>query len=360
MPLGEVKMAIKRYLVETALRKREKLKLIEGNFSSLEEKAWEIWVSELPEESLPDSTLAVDGSRNRKSFAGYVLYTIGAGSVLYREGQRVKGGEEFLVDIDLLKPEEYSDTRIRILMGILEFKTALLSCDNVSYILLDGSVIGAIVRPSVFNQEISPELKGKVEELFWSSLVPNFSLSGVDSSKFYGELRKIASGREFAVVAGYLEYLEYLYSLSRLLERGGNKIISVSKHSDSRNYSLDPLLPDVAVLNSLDLPPGYTKPVKISVTREKKFKFPEKFEEKFRGFEINSFFFRLPKGSVLKVETAVEPERALSILRYYAVRGYPYPLRDVHELVKIKNTDVEFIVELLKHRGITGRESLGE
>ncbi|TCK06678.1 DNA double-strand break repair nuclease NurA [Phorcysia thermohydrogeniphila] len=356
-------MAIKRYLIETALRKKDRLKLIEGNYATLEERVWEVWISELPEEFRPDSTVAVDGSRNRKSFAGYVLYAVGAGSVLYRDGQRVKGGERFLVDIDLLKPEEYSDARIRILMGILEFKTALLNCDSVSYILLDGSIVGAMVRPSVFNQEVPPELKAKVEELFKDFLVPNFSLSSefpIDSARYYGELKKFASGREFAVVAGYLEYLEYLYSLYLLLKKGVDKIISVSKHSDSRNYSFDPLLPDVAVLNSLDLPPGYTKPIRVSVTKEKKFKFPEKFEEKLRGFEFYSFFFRLPKGSVLKVETALKPQDALSILRYYAVRGYPYPLRDVHELVKIKSSDVEFTVELLKHRGVTGRESLGE
>jgi NurA-like 5'-3' nuclease len=355
-------MAIKRYLIETALRKRDRLRLIEGNYAALEEKVWKVWTTELPEEFRPDSTVAVDGSRNRKSFAGYVLYAVGAGSVLYRGGQRVKG-ENFLVDVDILKPEEYSDARIRILMGILEFKAALLSCDDVSYVLFDGSIVGAMVRPSVFNQEVPRELKEKVEDLFSESLVHSFSLSKefpIDSAKFYGELKKFASGREFALAAGYLEYLEYLYSLSLLLKRSVGKIISVSKHSDSRNYSFDPLLPDVAVLNSLNLPPGYTKPVKVSVTKEKKFKFPLKFEEELRDFEFNSFFFRLPKGNVFKVETALEPERALAVLKYYSVKGYPYPLREVHDLVKIRNSDLELTVNLVKHRGVTGRESLGE
>ena len=352
-------MTIKRYLIETALRKRESLTLIEDNYSIVENRVAEVWIPELPEEALPEPTVAIDGSRNRKSFAGYVLYAVGAGKVLYEEGKRVKGKEEFLVDIGLLKPEEYSDSRIRMLMGILEFKLALKECETVSFILLDGSVVGAIVRPSVFNYEVPSELKSEVEELFWSSLVPRYSLDSINSTEFYGNLKEIASGREFAIAAGYLEYLEYLYSLYLLLKECSEKIISVSKHSDSRKYSLDPLLPDIAVLNLLNLPPGYSRPGKLAVG-EMKFKFPESFEDKLGGLVFNSFFFRLPKGSVLKVETFMDAERALSVLRYYGVKGYPYPLRDVHELVKIRNKDLEFTVELLKHRGVTGRESLGE
>jgi len=56
----------------------------------------------------------------------------------------------------------------------------------------------------------------------------------------------------------------------------------------------------------------------------------------------------------------LEPERALAVLKYYSVKGYPYPLREVHDLVKIRNYDLELTVNLVKHRGVTGRESLGE
>jgi NurA-like 5'-3' nuclease len=56
----------------------------------------------------------------------------------------------------------------------------------------------------------------------------------------------------------------------------------------------------------------------------------------------------------------MEPLEALKVLVYYQVRGYPFPLREVHRRVKITRSDMEEVIRILKHRGITGREGLGE
>ncbi len=352
-------MSIKRFLIETAYRKRGSLKISNEEIKRFQETAKEIWNSFDPQPEIPDSVSAVDGSRNRKEFAGYILYAIGAGSVIFRDGKET-GKESYLVDVDILKPEEYSDARLQILMGILEAKEALRSAEDVSYLFIDGSIIGSVIRPAVFSREIEKEIKEKVEELF-GELSQNFSLTEINSKRFYRRIEKFATGRDFPVASGYLEYLEYLHSIYLLLQKFSEKIVAISKSSDSRNYALDTVLPDIAVLNYVNLPVGYSKPVDLEIHREKKFKFPQLFEEKLRKFTFKSYFVKLPRGkSVYKVESQIEPEDLFPILKHFAVKGYPYPLKAIHEKVKISKRDMDDIISTLKIRGITGREALGE
>ena len=352
-------MSIKRLLIETAYRKRGSLKVSNQEIKRFQVAAKEIWNSFDPQPEIPDFVSAVDGSRNRKEFAGYILYAIGAGSVIFRDGKET-GEENYLADVDILKPEEYSDARLRILMGILEVKETLRSAEGVSYLFIDGSIIGSVIRPAVFSYEIETEIKEKVEKLF-NELSQNFSLTEINSKKFYNRIEKFATGKDFPVAAGYLEYLEYLYSIYLLLQDFSGKIVAISKRSDSRNYALDTVLPDIAVLNYVNLPVGYSEPVNLEILREKKFKFPQLFEEKLRKFTFKSYFVKLPRGkSVYKIESQIEPEDLFPILKHFAVKGYPYPLKAIHEKVKISKSDMDDIISTLKIRGITGREALGE
>ncbi|WP_163327558.1 DNA double-strand break repair nuclease NurA [Desulfurobacterium thermolithotrophum] len=352
-------MGIKKFLIKTAYQKRECLKISRQEIKRFQEAVKEIWIHFNPEPEIPDCISAVDGSRNRKEFAGYILYAVGAGSVFFRKG-KLSNEENYLVDVDILKPEEYSDARLRILMGILEIKEALKTAEKVSYVFIDGSIIGSIIRPTVFSYEIEVEIKKEVEKLF-KELVKNFSLSKIDSKNFYSKIENFATGKAFPVAAGYLEYLEYLYSLYLLLENFSKKIVAISKRSDSRNYDLDTILPDITVLNYLNLSVGFSKPVSLEIQKEKKFSFPKPFEKELRKFSFKSYFVKLPKGAgVYKIETQVEPETLFPILKYFSIRGYPYPLKAIHEKVKITNKDMEDIISILKIKGITGREGLGE
>ena len=348
-------MKIRSFLIEVALSKKGKISLSELPQQEIEERVRRVWREGLPEGSSPEVVEAVDGSRNKKTYAGYVIYAVGACSLRFEGGSL--GQEAFTVEIDLLKPEEYSDARLRTLMGIVEAKRALDGAGEAGALLIDGSIVGDVLRPTVFNYEIGERERKWALELF-KELKEGFTTNGVDSKEFYGEIEKKFPGREFPVVAGFLEYLEYLYSLYRLIEEGKEKIIAVSKRSNSNFYGLDPVLPDITAFYLANPPDGYSEPHRVKVA-EKKFNLPGEFEELLMEKEFWSFYFRCG-GGIYKCETNMEPLEALKVLVYYQVRGYPFPLREVHRRVKITRSDMEEVIRILKHRGITGREGLGE
>lgn len=357
-------MTIRGVLIEIAYRRLGSISVSPDGFEEVKKRVEEVWIGELPSPSVPPSTGAVDGSRNRKDFSGYVVYALGAASAVFTGEEPCS--LEFDADVDLLKPYEYSDSRLRTLMGILEFKRALSVLPEVSLLLLDGSVVGALLRPSSFFHELdrNSHLKERALELFERELKENYSLKGINAKEFYSQIASEYSGREYAVVSGYLEYLEYLYTVYLLLKRASEErktVVAVSKRSESRHYGLDKLLPDVAVLNLLDLPPGYTEPVEYSITGEEKFQYPGEFEELLRSFRFTVSFVKL-RNWVHKVEVFgnLPFDEAVGYLNYYSVSGYPFPLAEVHRSVKIKSSDLEEVLRILKLRGITGREGLGE
>ncbi len=348
-------MRIRSFLIEVALKKRSSFKLSQVPIREIEERVKEIWIEGIPKGEPKGRLSAVDGSRNKKTYAGYVVYAVGACSITFEEG--TLKGEDYLAEIDILKPEEYSDSRLRILMGIVEAKKALKEAERSEVLLVDGSIVGDFLRPVVFNHEV--DQRGREWALnSFEKLKEKFSLEGIDSKRFYREAEERFSGREYPVVVGFLEYLEYLYAYYRLIEAGRGKIVAVSKRSNSWNHGLDPILPDIAVLNLVDPPPGYSKPYKVALS-QKKFAFPGEFEEVLPEREFTTFYFKLGRG-IYKCETDMECREALKVLSFYHIGGYPFPLKEVHRRVKITKEDIEEIVRILRHRGRTGREALGE
>ncbi len=354
-------MTIKGILLEIASRKRGALSVSPQDVERAKRKISKVWNSNLPEALPPKLAAGVDGSRNKKVYAGYVVYALGVASLVFEKERRkdsVING-----DVDILKPEEYSDSRLRNLMGILEYKGALSTLPKTELLFLDGSIVGALVRPNVFLYEVKGEVKKFVEELF-EELKGKFSSDKIDSKDFYPEISKKYSGEDFVVACGYLEYLEYLLTIYRLLElsvRDGKSIVSISKRSNSRLYRLDTVLPDIAVLNFLQPPPGYSEPFEFSIEEEKKFQFPGEFDEALRRFKFKTFFLKMKEG-IYKVELLgnISVEEAISYMMFYEVSGYNYILKEVHERVKITSSDMEDVIRELKFRGVTGREALGE
>lgn len=350
-------MGIKSLLIEIALKRKDEIGLKVGIKKEIKEKIKELWREELPQPSTPKRVKAVDGSRNRKDYAGYVIYAVGACSLLFKEGVFFK--ENYSAYIDLLKPEEYSDSRLRNLMGIVEIKEALREIEETDALLIDGSIIGNAIRPVVFENRVNEKAKEWTLRLF-KEVKEELLKEVIGSSLFYREVEKHFPGDDYPLVAGYLEYLEYLFTIYKLLERGKGKIIAVSKHSNSRKYGLDAILPDITVLNEANLPPGYTKYKEVPLG-EKKFSFPGELEELLAGKKFKVFYFKLSKSKgVYKCETDMEVEKALGILRFYEVMGYPYPLMEAHKRVKITNREMEQVIELLSFKGTTGREALNE
>ncbi len=355
-------MTIKGALLEVAFGKKPLRLASPQELQNLREQVEKRWQSPPPSPVLPELVGAVDGSRNKREFAGYVVYAIGAASIVFKRGKIEN--IEIDADIDILRPSEFSESRLRTLMGILEFKRALSVLSEVSVLFIDGSIAGAILRPSVLVNRVEEDgnFRSQVWEIF-GELKKSYSHRGVDSKKFYSSVANSFLPENYAAACGYLEYLEYLYTIYSLLKTAydsGKGIISVSKRSDSRHY-FNNILPDIAILNSLDLPPGYLEPEISSIGSEEKHKFPGDFDKLLRQFKYSFSFIKL-RDTTYKVETygRISIEEALSYLNFYAVSGYPFPLSEVHRTVKISSSDFEEILRILGVRGITGREGLGE
>ncbi len=348
-------MRISSYLIERAIGKELKVEPERADLSI--KKAKSVW-RELPEFSaVPYDVAGIDGSLNYKEFVGYVIFAVGSAGVVYKKGKELE--EHFLTEVDALKPSEFHESRLKLLMGTLEFKMAVRLVPTLDFVILDGSLIGSIVRPVVFNYELENGVKEWIEDLFLRDLLPSFSLDALNAREFFPQVAKKFSGKEFAAACGYLEYLEYLFSISRLLEQASEKVISVAKRSDSRIYALDTVLPDIYVFNSLEIPEGYSTAVVVPISKEKKQKFPLFFEDVLREFSFNVFYFKISGGSALKIESTADQESVLRVLRFYSVvKGYPLPLREVHRRVKITGDDMDRVLSIVKHRGISGREAL--
>jgi NurA-like 5'-3' nuclease len=361
----DVVASIKWFLLKLANERKGFSVFDKEGLESLKEKVRNIWIPELPEEKVPDKAGGVDGSRIRISYAGYLVYALGAASVVFEGAKEVKF--EVDGDIDILSPKEFSDSRLRILMGIVEYKRALSILPEVSVLFLDGSIAGALLRPSVFvyQSALMEDVKSYINGLF-EELKKSYTLRGINSKRFYGEISKKFKGEDFAFACGYLEYLEYLHTLYLLLKEADSlrkTVISVSKTSDSRVYDLHPISSDIAVLSHVNPPSGYSRPVTFSLEKEEKFKFPVSFDSLLRKFSFSEFFLKLREGKgIYKIETSPPSKfaEAVSYLRYYGTEGYNYLLKVAHERVKISSHDMETIIKVMNFKGVTGREALGE
>ncbi len=351
-------MGVKSELIKKAVERKDIIRRILELEGGHEEEVGNVWVDYTPKKLKDFRVGAVDGSRNHKDFLGFTVYAISSVSKLFANG-KLENRESFTVDVDVLKPHEFSDSRLSMLMGILEAKEALkLLKDGADAVLIDGSFIGNVIRPAVFSFELSKEERESVTKIF-EELRRSFPADGIGSKNFYGEVLKI-SREKFAALCGYLEYLEYLHSLS-LLAEFTERIISISKTSTSRLYGFKSVLPDIAIFNASDLPVGFSKPVEITMDRELKRGFPEVFEDTFRKLRFKTSYVRFGKnGNVYKVESGMDTERVMDMLSAYIVSGYPYPLRVAHEDAKIDSRDMKRLISIISPGLRTGREGLGE
>ncbi len=351
-------MSIRGTLVKAAVN--AKAKVTENTEESIPlDRVNELWHSYSPVEKIV-SIGAVDGSLNRKEFLSHILYAVGANSVYFKEeGKEEKLWEDYLVDVGVLKPHEYSDSRLRLYMGILEIK-ALLKIGNEKkpeILLLDGSLIGNIIRPVTFSFQVDEVIKNSIEQNLFPILKENFSFSKIDSQTLQKTLLENFPREFFPVVAGYLEYLEYLIALETLFKNFLSNIISISKRSSSRVYGFDSVLPDIAIFQKCNLPVGFSKPVEKEITPDIKYNFPRVFSNSFRNKKINIFYVKF-KHDIYKVETILSPKTVFDNLSYAIINGYPLPLKLAHDRVKITNRDMETLSLILGENSRTGREGV--
>jgi NurA-like 5'-3' nuclease len=289
---------------------------------------------------------AEDGSANHKKYKSIVFYAANALALIY-DG-KLKGFK--CADIDILYPYRDVENRLAIYRSILELKASLQALDKADLFLIDGSIFSDLVSNRGIETGLSREDVGEVLEL-----LPELEAAdgaAIASKELAGELK----GSMDKII--FLEYLEYLSCLQKLLERGHDKLVGISKTSS--RAELDEGIPDIAIFEEITRDSGYSKPTSDSLVWKK---FPI-YEDFFRSFVFTTCYARLEdKKGVLMVEfpreiLEEEVEEALRAIRSTSVMGYPYPLRKAHREVVITNREMQKFALSLGIVEKTGREVL--
>lgn len=296
--------------------KKEKIKkVLEGECAEFKVKNWsDIAFSSSDDYSSIDKISGVDGSFNFKRFIDFALYAAAA----YACSSKSEIMEK---EVDIITNQRYLEERLRIKMALLELKAAEKISESSELVLLDGSLVGNIIRPMPFEGED-------------------------------GESEKEALA----------EYVSYLKVMKKFLESAGNKAVAVSK-SSTRNEIFRKNLPDIAVYQRRTSSAGCSEPFVVKIDREKKkkFLFGDDF---FRSLEFTSFYARLERNrGIFSIEIPRKAEKKeiselLEKLCKISVEGYPYPLIKAHRKTAIKNKDIELLSNILGINLKTGREAL--
>ncbi len=275
---------------------------------------------------------AEDGSLNFKRYVDFILYATNAVAVLYESGIE----NHFLTDVDILYPYKRVEDRLNIYRSMFEFKVVLENLDKASLFLIDGSLISSIVKPFHFDgfdgiESYMDEIKNKIYRL------------EIVSKKFQEELKdKVID----------LEYLEYLETLKRLIEKGKEKIVAVSKTSTSSKY-FGSGIPDIAIFERISDKQGFSEPISRDINDELKRKLPMEYDSYFKELTFTIFYSRLSdRGRVLLFEVPrnIDKDEAVDILekiKSITVGDYPYLLKKAHDMVVIKSKDMENIANIL-------------
>ncbi len=287
---------------------------------------------------------AEDGSVNHKKYKSLVLYALNAACVLYDGKLRVDGS----VDIDFLYPYRYVKERLSLYMTILEIKTALRHLHNVDLLMLDGSLYAALVAP---RELYSLGREDREEVLKYLPEIERSNSAEVVSKRIARE-EKLGNEEIF-----FLEYLEYLYSLSALLEKGVNKIVGISKTSSDTKAGYE--IPYMAGFEEVSSKEGFSNIYENTLER----KFPV-YSNFFQSMVFSRFYARLEdRKQVLLFEVPREiVERdvvaILERVKYFSIDGYPYLLRKAHREVVIGNRDIDGFASMIGIKEKTGREVL--
>ncbi|BCU67661.1 hypothetical protein HS7_10980 [Sulfolobales archaeon HS-7] len=257
-----------------------------------EEKVKNLWIKYYSNAD-ECSVLAVDGGHFTYEIRSGVIYAIDAEAISWRDQEKIayQDGE-----VSIMRPGEGAKKKVSLEMERLEILSARSGYNGEDLVLMDGSIA------SVFRVE---------EEL----------------AQVYQKLHD-----EF------------------------NKLIILAKDVVwiSKNSRLRPLfkseLSDVTLLEMLTETPGFTRPTRRKVNRNKALN--SELWEKIGGGAWFTYF-RLSKGGpILKLEylnelTEKRIENILNCLSKYNVQGYPYPLLKVHYDVKFTKGDKLRILESL-------------
>jgi hypothetical protein len=288
-----------------------------------------------------------DGSINHLRYKNLVIYAVNSAAFVYDSGMK----KIIRADVGLLHPYYQIEERLNLYRAIFELRTSLEIIDEVDLFLVDGSLLSDLKALRTLETGLSKSAKEEVE-----SLLPELESSSkvkITSISLTDEL-----GREdYREKVGYLEYLEYLTCLEKLISRGMDKVVGISKLST--RSTLGRGIPDQAIFDEVTHDAGYSRPEQDFVSK----KFPV-YDEFFRSLVFTLSHIRLEdKKGVLLLEVPREigeneMVKVMEKIRSVSVEGYPYLLKRAHKDVVITKSDMERIVSGLGIISKTGREFL--
>lgn len=339
----------------------ETLKKLESEIERIFVRAEEIagkvedkW-REIPE-PVECKACGVDGSRGLEKLSSAILYFVTSVGV----GEDLKEMSE----VTVLKPHINIEERIRLHMHTSEFRIGSFADEEI--VLLDGSLRGAFIRPASYIDDPkklmeSYELESFVQD-FLEILDKHFETIGDDLRKDNAKKNYLLSREEvfLKMEEGYrkgekrvedlmifAEYLEYLHSLNRLLEKNA---VFIAKNFYTHEF--DSEITDAAILELLSIKQfGFEKAGYIIFKPRIGKILPWFVQEQKRSFknlfkEINLAFVRFEDhGGIYLVESTEKiDEDLIAKLKSLEVDGYPLQLLQAHKLAKIKRAEIGKLV----------------
>ena len=316
----------------------------------------------LKEDNSEITICAGDGSINKKNFMGFIFYVIDAECLIYNNKLQIIESSE----IDIIPHHHYVDDRLRSYMGIFEIKNALNAFQkhDIDVFLFDGSILGNLIRPFPLEKKLSNDIKEEIKIRCLPGLEKELkkdlkhSIVGITSSKFDEIIGDFEKKTEAMI---YLENLENLMVISELIKNEG-KVVAISKTSTSNEYFKSEI-PDMAIFDRYSRKEGYSTPVHIKISDDKKREFPFK-NDFFRSLTFTIFYARLEDHkNILKFElpysaTEEEIKDILKIIKSKSAEGYPLLLKKAHNDVVIRKVDLERLSKIIGFMEKSGREML--
>ncbi|RLE59429.1 MAG: hypothetical protein DRJ49_01190 [Thermoprotei archaeon] len=313
------------------------------------------WLEYKPSPAHVESIGAVDGSMNFVEFHGFILYAVSSLAITYTSDDVL---EDWINEVDLLYPYEYTVERIRMYMNILESKVAIKALEyrHPEILLLDGSILSHFSKRAPYiirnipRSVVESYLKKHLSDL--DSHIQNNSEEIYSKKLFYKLIHEELDMDTTIALAILFEFLEYYRTLIRLISTYATNIVAIAKTSVSRRVFRKSIKPDLVVFNSIAQKCGFSNPEIHSarfVPRE--IGLPSSIEE--FSTRVTVFYCRLERGErVYRVELLGERgvddiKHIMDMLESISVKGYPYPLYSVHKKVEITNLDMDKIKRIM-------------
>ncbi|BCU69231.1 hypothetical protein KN1_05280 [Stygiolobus caldivivus] len=288
----------------------------------IKDKLEKVWIPYSPQTGItPKKVLAVDGGLWSKETRSGVIFIADAEAVLMSDGNIIRLDDKALIDV--FRPGNKAKERASLIMQLLELQLAIKNGNKADLILLDGSISKKVGRHKT-------DLKiSDVDDLF--------------------SLDDIASLKERESEEKMHKYLvaENQIALSILIEKYGDKVLFVSKNSKTsdifnQGYS------DVIILELFTQGIGYSEPIEKVI--EDKYILSLGASKILSNLKYYTSFIRLDnEGKILRLDFLKRSNLIdfINSLIPICVRGYPYPLLEVHKDVRISREDIKRIMRLL-------------